>query len=122
MPSEELEKTPRQRGSKASAEQTRSLLENIRTQLHASVPREGTSDDLEELDRQLRSYFDTMTPAAASGAAAVAARDIRERVINGVVERILQTWEQGGAGSLEREVTDRLIDTILRRVTQQPKS
>jgi hypothetical protein len=95
------------------------LLENIRTRLHASVPAEGSGDDLDELDRQLRSYFDTVTPATATSGAT--ARDIRERVINGVVERILQTWEQGGAGSLESEVIDRLIETILRRVTQPPK-
>jgi len=45
---------------------------------------------------------------------------IRERVIDAVADRILQSWEHGdrrGLGALESQVIDRVAERILERLT-----
>lgn len=65
---------------------------------------EVTRDDLE---RQLQQYFARAAPS--QGALA----DLRNRVVDGVVDRILSEWDRGSP--LEAEVLDRLVQRLLER-------
>ncbi|HYV62715.1 MAG TPA: hypothetical protein VE958_08565 [Bryobacteraceae bacterium] len=76
----------------------------------ASIPHEETS---EELDRQLREYF------VASDVGMLA--QIRDRVIDAVADRVLQSWERGDRrelGALEKQVIDRVAERILERMSK----
>ena len=85
----------------------------------------GAKDETEEdLERQLQAYFDSLsesgqsTPAAAATSPAYKLDDIRARVIDGVVERILEAWshpEHGGTAgaAIRHEVVERLTDRVL---------
>ena len=112
---------------------TRSVIENLQARLAADaqdktdpaappappVQQENASEDLgreeslDDLERQLQAYFDrpTSTPSPAK-----IPDELRSRVINGVVDRILAEWSnpQSGAGArLRQEVMDRLIERVL---------
>jgi len=68
----------------------------------------------EELDRQLQEYF-----RAESGSLP---DQIRDRVIDAVADRILESWERGERrelGRLENQVIDRVADRILKRMSQK---
>lgn len=84
----------------------------------------GTAEALEseaELERQLAAYF--AHAGAPSGTVAASERDrildeIRRRVIDGVVERILTDWANGRLGepsALRDEVLERLIERVLQQ-------
>ena len=76
----------------------------------ASIPHEETS---EELDRQLREYF------VASDVGMLT--QIRDRVIDAVADRVLQSWERGDRrelGALEKQVIDRVAERILERMSK----
>ena len=64
----------------------------------------------EDLEWELQKYF------AAQPAAEVS--PIRERVIDGVVDRILRGWEDS---PLEKEIVARLIERIFERITNKPR-
>jgi hypothetical protein len=76
-----------------------------------------------ELERQLAAYF-----ARASGSKAGAGGrsgnsdildELRRRVIDGVVERILEEWandREGAPGRLREEVMERLVQRVLQQV------
>ena len=101
------------------------------------VPKDAAArnETEEDLDRQLQAYFDSVNessrsvPATATSTLTSVPADIRARVIEGVVERILAEWshpEQGGAAAaaLRREVVERLTDRvleILHRIAAQEK-
>lgn len=83
---------------------------------------EETSDDLEE---QLQHYFNITNGKSESGASGADANaspsleTIRDRVIDGVVEKIIREWEQPGSearASLEGEVMERLVRKVLERL------
>ena len=82
---------------------------------------EALTESEADLERQLADYFDRSSPPTS---AAVAARqnqintleDLRGRVIDGVVDRILDDWacgRMGEAGALRAEVLERLIERVL---------
>ena len=76
----------------------------------ASISHEETS---EELDRQLREYF------VASDVGMLT--QIRDRVIDAVADRVLQSWERGDRrelGALEKQVIDRVAERILERMSK----
>jgi hypothetical protein len=87
-----------------AAEKARVLIQDLQSRLRADPPAEAIVDDLEA---QLQEYF-----SSAAGKDAVG--DIRKRVIEGVVERILREWENT---PLEDEVVTRLIDRVLERLS-----
>jgi hypothetical protein len=65
-----------------------------------------------DLERQLQEYFTGWPGEGVTGAASL--NRIRNRVIDGVAERILRGWEQDGkANPFENEVIERLIDGVL---------
>ena len=79
-------------------------LEGLKARLNreAAAPREATS---EELGRQLEEYFSTAV------AKPYAAQDqLRERVIEGVVEKILSAWQEP---DLMSAILERLIERVL---------
>lgn len=101
---------------------TRSLIEELQARLTGealspepalAVKPEETED---ELERQLQAYFER-TAAVPSAPRRYSLDEIRARVINGVVERILAEWSHGEHGAegaaLRSEVIDRLTDRVI---------
>jgi hypothetical protein len=105
---------------------TRSVIEDLQARLTADarakvpgpqrvaeeVPSEESMDDLE---MQLQAYFDRVTPATPR---TKVLDQLRSRVIDGVVERILAEWTNPQPGSspgagLGPEVMERLIERVL---------
>jgi hypothetical protein len=105
---------------------TRSVIENLQARLTADarskvagpqpvvdeVPSEESVDDLE---MQLQAYFDHATHATPR---TKILDELRSRVIDGVVDRILAEWTNPQAGSslgagLGPEVMERLIERVL---------
>lgn len=79
----------------------------------------------EDLESQLQAYFERAAPDSASGTAAAHVsrteilEELRGRVIDGVVNRILAEWTRPGAspaGSLGRQVMERLIERVLEQL------
>lgn len=113
---------------------TRSLVEDLQARLttrpyEAEKPAAKTVDVIavastqdeiqyeteEELEQQLQAYFERTMPAVSTKAAA--ADDLRSRVIEGVVDRVLADWtnpqQSASAAALKREVIDRLVERVL---------
>jgi hypothetical protein len=97
-----------------AADKTTALLQGLQSRLNGeavSTRREETSEDL---DRQLQEYF--------VGSDASILDQIRERVIDAVADRILESWERGNRrelGALENQVIDRVAERILERMTKR---
>jgi hypothetical protein len=73
----------------------------------------------EDLDRQLREYF---VAESGKGSGASIPSQIRDRVIDAVAERILESWERGDRrelGALENQVIDRVAARILERMAKR---
>jgi hypothetical protein len=85
-------------------------LEGLKARLNreAAAPREATSD---ELGRQLEEYF-----SAAVAKSYTAQGQLRERVIEGVVEKILRAWQEP---DLKRAIMERLIDRVLEGLARE---
>jgi hypothetical protein len=82
-------------------------------------PLSQEEESLEDLERQLQSYFERATPehsAAATSSRTQLFDELRRRVIDGVVDRILAEWadpQRGHAGTgLGQEVMNRLIERV----------
>jgi len=105
---------------------TRSVIEDLQARLTADARAEVSgpqpvSDDvpseesIDDLEMQLQAYFDRVTPVIPQ----IKVQDeLRSRVIDGVVERILAEWTNPQPGSslgagLGREVMERLIERVL---------
>ena len=100
-------------GLAEAAEKTRDLIRSLQSRLHLEKP--GAGDSAEDLERQLHDYFERGEDAPAASALV----EIRSRVIEGVVEKILRGWEQPGRGAptrLQEEVVERLIERVLDRM------
>lgn len=131
-----------------AAQRTRSVIEDLQTRLtevsqHAGVARLAatqapdkeaghvdspsaalglTADSLEseaELERQLAAYFANASERGSGSADSHhILEELRRRVIDGVVERILTDWICGphdGPSALRNEVLDRLIERVLQQ-------
>lgn len=78
----------------------------------ASEIEEQPSDTTATLEKQLQEYFASWPGEGRPDTGSL--KRIRNRVIDGVVERILRGWQQdGNAHPFEDEVTERLIDGVL---------
>ena len=97
-----------------AADKATALLQGLQSRLN---PREESPD---ELDRQLQEYF-----VAESGKLSeepAVPDQIRDRVIDAVADRILESWERGDRrqlGALENQVIDRVAERILDRMTRR---
>ena len=96
-----------------AADKATALLQGLQSRLNS--PRAGRPEEgSEDLDRQLREYF------VASDASML--DQIRERVIDAVADRIIESWERGDRhelGALEKQVIDRVAERILERMAKR---
>jgi len=110
------ERKPEPKLAEAAA-RTASVMRALHERLNreaGSVPDEGA----EELGNQLQEYF----AAAAVSPHPRAPGDLRELVIENVVNRILRSWDQPGAGlaALKYEVLERLVERVLIEMSANP--
>ena len=98
-----------------AADKATALLQGLQSRLNrdaAPGPREETP---EELDRQLQEYFVSESDAGMLN-------QIRDRVIDAVADRILESWERGDRrelGALEKQVIDRVAERILEKMARR---
>lgn len=101
---------------------TRSVIEDLQARLTADArsriseqpPAQPPEESLDDLEQQLQAYFDRASPTSPRSKIL---DELRSRVIDGVVDRILAEWanpEQ--AGGLGPEVMERLIERVLDEV------
>jgi hypothetical protein len=98
-----------------AADKATALLQEL--QLRLNGPREESPD---ELDRQLQEYFVAESGKLSEESAVL--DQIRDRVIDAVADRILESWERGDhrqLGGLENQVIDRVAERILERMTRR---
>ena len=109
MPSERKSDTKLAEATARTAGVLQTLQARLNREAVASV-----EESPEELGTQLQEYF--ATSAKADLSAGRVSGDIRELVIEGVVDRILRSWEEPNAGLLvlKSEVIARLVERVLR--------
>jgi len=107
---------------------TRSVIEDLQARLTADargrvsgpqpVPEEASLESVDDLERQLQAYFEHATPTSSR---TKILDELRSRVIDGVVDRILAEWAnpQHQAGGLAAEVMERLIERVLDELGKQ---
>ena len=114
-----------------AAARTRSVIEDLQARLTADArgriseqpPAQRPEESVDDLERQLQAYFERATPTSPRSKLL---DELRNRVIDGVVDRILSEWanpEQ--AGGLGPEVMERLIERVLEefgKVAESSKS
>ena len=101
-----------------AAEKTTAVLQGLQSRLsrEASGVRSAQPEVPDELGRQLEEYFAAASlPGAADQAAAAGLDDIRSRVLEGVVERILRGWQEP-SGRLSAGFKDALVERLIERV------
>ena len=99
-----------------AADKATALLQGLQSRLN--VPRPESPE--EDLDRQLREYF--MAESGNFSEHANMLDQIRERVIDAVADRILESWERGDhreLAALENQVIDRVAERILERMSKR---
>jgi len=92
-----------------AADKATALLQGLQSRLNSQHP-----ESPEDLDRQLREYFVSSETGVLD--------QIRERVIEAVADRIMQSWERGDRrelGALESQVIDRVAERILERMAKR---
>ena len=92
-----------------AAEKTTAVLQGLQSRLsrEAAGVRSAQPEVPDELGKQLEEYF-----AAASS---VTLDDLRNRVMEGVAERILRGWQEPG-GRLSAAFKDALVERLIERV------
>jgi hypothetical protein len=103
-------------------ERAAALLEELRLRLNAETPREAQSPD--ELERELQAYFSTASNKSPGNKSLL--NEIRDRVVEGVVDRIMRSWEEplaqssgATAGALKDDVLQRLIERVFERLEKE---
>jgi hypothetical protein len=124
-----------------AAAKTRSAIQDLQAKLAeashgaSGAPAAGKDtasvESEEELERQLEAYFARASRSPRAGPGGAASRtaildELRSRVIDGVVDRILEEWASGhsgagGAAGLGDEVMERLIQRVLQQVKTLPE-
>jgi hypothetical protein len=100
---------------------TRSMIESLQAKLSAEAgvsAKNGSSESIEDLERQLQSYFERTAPSDAQAARrSVVLDELRSRVIDRVVDRILADWADPNSPSarsaLAQQVMERLTERLL---------
>jgi hypothetical protein len=93
-----------------AAEKASLVIRGLQSRLRTR-PSDPAEESPEELEQQLQQYFATSVPAPQRPGPL---NEIRDRVVDGVAERILRHWAQGSA--IESEVVERLISRVLDRL------
>jgi len=89
-----------------AAEKASLVIRGLQSRLRQR-PADPVEESPEQLEQQLQQYFARTTPSSG------ALQDIRNRVVDGVVDRIFRRWDEGSA--LDADVVDRLIARMLER-------
>jgi hypothetical protein len=94
---------------------TRSVIEGLQARLTRAPEPPPAEESVDDLEQQLQAYFDRATPTTPR---TKILDELRSRVIDGVVDRILAEWAnpQPGAG-LGPEVMERLIERVLKELS-----
>jgi hypothetical protein len=116
-----------------TTERAAALLQELRLRLNAETPHQETPppdvpvqadapvrESPEELDRELQAYFSN---PPAEGRSVL--NEIRDRVVEGVVDRIIRAWEepQGlASGVIEQAVVERLIERVIEGLGKDARS
>ena len=105
-----------------AAEKTTAVLQGLQSRLsrEAGAARSAQPEIPDELGKQLEEYFAASSlpsnPDQAAGArAAVTLDDLRRRVMEGVVEKVLGAWQEPG-GQLSTAFKDALVERLIERV------
>ena len=93
-----------------AAEKASLVIRGLQSRLRQR-PADPAEETPEQLEQQLQQYFARTTPPSGGHLA-----ELRNRVVDGVVDRILRQWEQGNA--LEPQIVERLIHRVLERFVQ----
>ena len=106
-----------------AAEKTRVLIQGLQSRLRpeaVTAVQDRPDETQNDLERQLESYFENAVEKSEQGAPPTTIlNEIRARVVEGVVERILREWDRpkdGHATPLENEVVERLIESVIQRL------
>ena len=93
---------------------TTAVLQTLQSRLKRETAPPETPDELGE---ELQHYFAT----ASSPLPAKTSKEIRNQVIDGVVERILHSWGHNGqvAASIKEEVIARLVERVTAEVLKK---
>jgi hypothetical protein len=102
---------------------TRSLIEDLQARLASpekAVEAGEQEETEEELERQLKAYFERALTAPNRAVPAIL-EEMRQRVIDGVVDKIIAEWSEPQqnavrGGALQREVIERLIDRVVEQL------
>jgi hypothetical protein len=115
-----------------AAEKTTAVLQGLQSRLsrEAGGMRSARPEIPDDLGKQLEEYFAAAPPPSATSlpsagdpatsvlpAASAGLDEIRSRVIEGVAERILRTWQQPG-GRLSAAFKDALVERLMARVIE----
>jgi hypothetical protein len=111
---------------------TRSVIEDLQARLTADargrapgpqpVPQQPSNESVDDLERQLQAYFERATPTSSR---TKILDELRSRVIDGVVDRVMAEWanpHQPSGGGLAAEVMERLIMRVLDELGELPES
>ena len=112
-------KTKAQTNITEAAEKTGLLIRGLQSRLleGAGELQEPSCDTAANLEKQLQEYFEVWPGEDRPDTTRL--QQIRNRVVDGVAERILRGWErssEGFASPFESEVIDRLIDRMLEKL------
>jgi len=104
-----------------AADKATALLQDLQSRLSrnpAPTQLDARDETPEDLDRQLREYF-----GAGSGKPDTnVLNEIRDRVVDAVADRILESWERGDRrelGALENQIIDRVAQRIQERMARR---
>lgn len=105
-----------------AAEKARALIQELQSRLRLDAAiRERPEETQDDLERQLQRYFENAIGKDKRGLSRTSIlNEVRARVVDGVVERILREWERPKDGTttpLENEVIERLIDRVIERLS-----
>jgi hypothetical protein len=94
---------------------TRSVIEGLQARLTRAPEPPPAEESVDDLEQQLQAYFDRAAPTTPRTKILY---ELRSRVIDGVVDRILAEWANPKPGSpsagLGPEVMERLIERVLK--------
>jgi uncharacterized protein (DUF2267 family) len=97
-----------------AAEKTTAVLQGLQSRLSREAgARTAPPEVPDELGKQLEEYFAAATLPSAPPS--VRLDDIRSRVMEGVVEKILRGWQEPG-GRLSAAFKDALVERLIERV------
>ena len=109
---------------------TRSVIEGLQAKLAAEAEvrgKNGGSESIEELERQLQAYFERTAqgdPGVQAARRSPVLDELRSRVIDRVVDRILADWADvnspGARSALAQQVIERLTERLLDELQRVP--